>query len=52
MLFQRAGRAGKLDIRHTLADSSDCDAQMLQTQFWDTNPATGPQDHWTIHGLW
>ena len=26
--------------------------QVLQTQFWDTNPATGPADHWTIHGLW
>ena len=26
--------------------------QMLQTQFWDTNPPTGPSDAWTIHGLW
>ncbi|TIA62956.1 ribonuclease-like protein T2 [Aureobasidium pullulans] len=26
--------------------------QMLQTQFWDTNPPTGPEDAWTIHGLW
>jgi hypothetical protein len=26
--------------------------QLLQTQFWDTNPATGPDDSWTIHGLW
>ena len=26
--------------------------QLLQTQFWDTNPATGPADHWTVHGLW
>ena len=25
---------------------------LLQTQFWDTNPATGPADHWTVHGLW
>lgn len=25
---------------------------LLQTQFWDTNPATGPSDSWTIHGLW
>lgn len=24
----------------------------LQTQFWDTNPVTGPSDSWTIHGLW
>ncbi|KAH8807834.1 ribonuclease Trv [Xylogone sp. PMI_703] len=26
--------------------------QLLQTQFWDTNPSTGPSDSWTIHGLW
>ncbi|CAI6339092.1 unnamed protein product [Periconia digitata] len=26
--------------------------QMLQTQFWDTNPPTGPSDSWTLHGLW
>lgn len=25
---------------------------LLQTQFWDYNPATGPDDSWTIHGLW
>jgi ribonuclease T2 len=25
---------------------------LLQTQFWDTDPATGPSDSWTIHGLW
>jgi hypothetical protein len=25
---------------------------LLQTQFWDTDPATGPEDSWTIHGLW
>ncbi|KAJ5312010.1 hypothetical protein PENANT_c022G04682 [Penicillium antarcticum] len=24
----------------------------LQTQFWDTDPVTGPSDSWTIHGLW
>lgn len=26
--------------------------QLLLTQFWDTNPATGPDNSWTIHGLW
>ncbi|PTU21778.1 hypothetical protein P175DRAFT_0515837 [Aspergillus ochraceoroseus IBT 24754] len=26
--------------------------QMLQTQFWDADPAIGPEDSWTIHGLW
>lgn len=25
---------------------------LLLTQFWDTNPSTGPVDSWTIHGLW
>jgi hypothetical protein len=24
----------------------------LQTQFWDTDPVTGPSNSWTIHGLW
>ncbi|EKD19894.1 uncharacterized protein L3040_002424 [Drepanopeziza brunnea f. sp. 'multigermtubi'] len=26
--------------------------QMLLTQFWDTDPVTGPTTSWTIHGLW
>ncbi|KAJ7766629.1 ribonuclease Le37 [Mycena metata] len=25
---------------------------LLQTQFWDTDPPTGPSNSWTIHGLW
>ncbi|KAJ5826620.1 hypothetical protein N7447_003383 [Penicillium robsamsonii] len=25
---------------------------LLLTQFWDTSPSTGPDDSWTIHGLW
>lgn len=25
---------------------------LLQTQFWDTSPETGPTNSWTIHGLW
>ncbi|KAJ8611623.1 hypothetical protein MRB53_037847 [Persea americana] len=25
---------------------------LLQTQFWDANPASGPSDSWTIHGFW
>ena len=25
---------------------------LLLTQFWDTNPTTGPSNSWTIHGLW
>ncbi|KAG9239069.1 ribonuclease-like protein T2 [Amylocarpus encephaloides] len=26
--------------------------QFALTQFWDTNPSTGPSDSWTVHGLW
>ncbi|KAK7229799.1 hypothetical protein V2G26_001969 [Clonostachys chloroleuca] len=26
--------------------------QLLLTQFWDTNPSTGPSNSWTVHGLW
>ncbi|KAF2025522.1 ribonuclease T2 [Setomelanomma holmii] len=26
--------------------------QILQTQFWDYDPPTGPSDSWTLHGLW
>lgn len=25
---------------------------LLQTQFWDYSPATGPDDLFTLHGLW
>ncbi|KAL0947455.1 hypothetical protein HGRIS_013562 [Hohenbuehelia grisea] len=25
---------------------------LMQTQFWDSEPANGPEDSWTIHGLW
>lgn len=25
---------------------------ILLTQFWDAEPAVGPDDAWTIHGLW
>jgi len=26
--------------------------QLALTQFWDFDPATGPDDSWTLHGLW
>ena len=26
--------------------------QFLLTQFWDTAPSTGPNNSWTLHGLW
>lgn len=25
---------------------------LLQTQFWDTDPSAGPSNSWTVHGLW
>jgi ribonuclease T2 len=26
--------------------------QLLLTNFWDADPAVGPENSWTIHGLW
>ena len=31
---------------------TEVQGQVLQVQFWDTDPATGPSDSWTVHGLW
>lgn len=47
----------QLSCHNTTAVANTCcfnapGGQLLQTQFWDTAPATGPVDHWTIHGLW
>ncbi|KAI9734089.1 MAG: ribonuclease T2-like [Claussenomyces sp. TS43310] len=40
----------------TTSDDTCCfiypGGQLLQTQFWDTSPAIGPSDSWTLHGLW
>lgn len=40
----------------TVAPDSCCfiypGGQLLQTQFWDTDPTVGPVDSWTLHGLW
>ncbi|KAJ7481047.1 ribonuclease T2-like protein [Mycena galericulata] len=49
--------AGPASCQNTTAVSNLCCFEspgglLLQTQFWDTNPATGPSDSWTIHGLW
>jgi ribonuclease T2 len=46
-----------LSCHNTTAVSNTCcfnapGGQLLQTQFWDTDPATGPSNSWTIHGLW
>lgn len=47
---------GPLSCHNTTAVDTCCfnypGGHLLQTQFWDTNPATGPSDSWTIHGLW
>lgn len=31
---------------------TEAQGQVLQVQFWDSSPATGPANSWTIHGLW
>ncbi|KAH8126179.1 ribonuclease T2 [Trichoderma asperellum] len=46
-----------LSCQNTTAVSNTCcfnypGGQLLLTQFWDTNPSTGPNDSWTVHGLW
>ncbi|KAJ6502673.1 ribonuclease [Mycena vulgaris] len=62
-LFKRAdissgcSSTGTASCTNTSAVSDLCcfqapGGQLLQTQFWDTSPATGPSDSWTIHGLW
>ena len=47
----------QLSCQNTTAVSDLCcfnapGGQLLQTQFWDTSPSTGPSNSWTIHGLW
>ncbi|KAL7931992.1 ribonuclease T2 [Trichoderma chlorosporum] len=46
-----------LSCQNTTAVSNTCcfnypGGQLLQTQFWDTDPSTGPSNSWTVHGLW
>lgn len=47
----------QISCRNTSAVENLCcfnapGGQLLQTQFWDTNPPTGPNNSWTLHGLW
>ncbi|TPX09020.1 uncharacterized protein E0L32_001719 [Thyridium curvatum] len=46
----------ELSCHNTTAVDTCCTVypggQLLMTQFWDTDPSTGPADSWTIHGLW
>ncbi|KAJ7170164.1 ribonuclease [Mycena filopes] len=62
-LFNRAvtssgcSSTGTASCTNTSAVSDLCcfqapGGQLLQTQFWDTSPSTGPSNAWTIHGLW
>ncbi|KAG8742310.1 ribonuclease T2-like [Ceratobasidium sp. 414] len=49
--------SGQASCQNITAQSNLCcfeapGGQLLQTQFWDFNPSTGPSDSWTIHGLW
>ena len=50
------GPRAPLSCHNTTAIANTCctevQGQVVQVQFWDTQPATGPADHWTIHGLW
>ncbi|KAK7465444.1 hypothetical protein VKT23_005422 [Stygiomarasmius scandens] len=51
------GTSGQASCHNTSTVSNLCCFEapgglLLQTQFWDTNPSTGPSDSWTIHGLW
>ncbi|XXH01411.1 hypothetical protein Hte_007771 [Hypoxylon texense] len=46
-----------LSCHNTTAVADTCcfnapGGSLLQTQFWDADPAVGPADSWTIHGLW
>ncbi|KAJ4474301.1 ribonuclease Le37 [Lentinula aciculospora] len=48
---------GTASCHNTSAVSNTCCFEapgglILQTQFWDTDPSTGPSNSWTIHGLW
>lgn len=48
---------GQQSCHNTTVQSNLCcfnapGGALLQTQFWDTDPVTGPDDSWTIHGLW
>lgn len=60
-LFARAGSTcpsgGQQSCHNTTRVTDTCCFEtpgglLLQTQFWDTDPSTGPSDSWTIHGLW
>jgi len=60
-LFRRASSGclttGSASCHNTTRETDLCCFEspgglLLQTQFWDTDPSTGPSNSWTIHGLW
>ncbi|KAJ7878993.1 ribonuclease, partial [Mycena olivaceomarginata] len=56
-LTSSCGTSGTLSCGNSSSVSNLCCFEapgglLLQTQFWDTSPSTGPSDSWTIHGLW
>ncbi|KZT54778.1 ribonuclease Le37 [Calocera cornea HHB12733] len=58
-LFGRTscGTSTPLSCHNTTKQTNLCcfespGGSILQTQFWDTSPSTGPSNSWTIHGLW
>ncbi|KAH6903241.1 hypothetical protein BKA70DRAFT_1227984 [Coprinopsis sp. MPI-PUGE-AT-0042] len=51
------GTSGSISCRNTTAAPNLCCFEhpgglIVLPQFWDTKPANGPADSWTIHGLW
>lgn len=48
---------GPLSCHNSTSVSDSCcfiypGGQLLLTQFWDTRPSIGPNNSWTLHGLW
>jgi ribonuclease T2 len=55
--FSSCPSSPQLSCHNTTAQPNLCcfnspGGSLLQTQFWDTSPPTGPSDSWTLHGLW
>ncbi|KAF9507049.1 hypothetical protein BS47DRAFT_1304524 [Hydnum rufescens UP504] len=51
------GTSGPASCHNTTVQTNLCCFEspgglIVQPQFWDTNPVTGPVNSWTIHGLW
>ncbi|KDN48030.1 hypothetical protein RSAG8_03046, partial [Rhizoctonia solani AG-8 WAC10335] len=56
-LGAKCGKSAAISCRNATVQEDLCcfnapGGQFLLTQFWDFSPAAGPNDSWTIHGLW